>query len=48
MPLFKDPYTPDARRYECWDCSDRERSEAAVGACRTCGGDVYNVAVPRE
>jgi rRNA maturation endonuclease Nob1 len=44
-----DPYTPDGVYiYECVSCASRIESEQRVGRCESCGGEVRNIAVPRE
>jgi Zn finger protein HypA/HybF involved in hydrogenase expression len=43
-----DPHTPERGYYECRTCTHREASEDRLTACSACGGDVRNLAVPRE
>jgi rRNA maturation endonuclease Nob1 len=44
-----DPYTPTGVYiYECVVCGGRTESESRVGECDCCGGEVRNIAVPRE
>jgi len=43
-----DPYSPGTSVYECQECGDRTEASDHVAACPTCGGDVRNIAIPRE
>jgi rRNA maturation endonuclease Nob1 len=43
-----DPYSPERRYYECRSCGERWTSDDPVPACESCGGNVRNIAVPRE
>ena len=39
----------NARRYyECVDCRERTVTDEHLGNCPNCGGEVTNIAVPRE
>lgn len=43
-----DPYSPERGYYECLVCGERRTSDEPVSVCESCGGDVRNIAVPRE
>lgn len=43
-----DPYTPETSRYECLDCLERVTTDETLETCPECGGNMKNVAVPRE
>ncbi|WP_155120563.1 rubrerythrin-like domain-containing protein [Haloprofundus marisrubri] len=43
-----DPYSPERGYYECLTCGSRETSTDHLTTCSSCGGDVRNLAVPRE
>ncbi|RXK49110.1 rubrerythrin-like domain-containing protein [Halorientalis pallida] len=43
-----DPYRPDESVYECVECNGRFRTNDHLSSCEGCGGDVQNIAVPRE
>ncbi|MFC6726853.1 rubrerythrin-like domain-containing protein [Halobium palmae] len=43
-----DPYSPERGYFECLDCGTRETSEGLISECADCGGEVRNIAVPRE
>ncbi|MFC4356593.1 rubrerythrin-like domain-containing protein [Halobium salinum] len=43
-----DPYSPKRGYYECYDCGERETSVDSRTECESCGGEVRNIAVPRE
>ena len=43
-----DPYTPDREYYECRECGSRHVSEERELECEECGGQLRNIAVPRE
>jgi len=44
-----DPYDPPGEYLqECLDCGCRTHTEERVGACPDCGGELRNLAVPRE
>lgn len=46
--VFRDPYAPDQKRFECPDCSYRKTADSHKPTCPHCGGDMRNIAVPRE
>lgn len=43
-----DPYSPNRGYFECLDCGNRETSEETLTECDDCGGELRNIAVPRE
>jgi len=44
-----DPYDPPSGYlYECRECGARSWTDKRLGACGECGGDLENLAVPRE
>jgi hypothetical protein len=44
-----DPYTPTDSEYECVECHNRITTEDDFhGVCPGCGGEMKNIAVPRE
>ncbi|MFB6184250.1 MAG: rubrerythrin-like domain-containing protein [Haloarculaceae archaeon] len=45
---FPDPYSPEESHYECLDCHARIVTDGHVDVCEECGGEVRNIAVPRE
>nr|WP_299263712.1 rubrerythrin-like domain-containing protein [Halorientalis sp.] len=43
-----DPYKPGESVYECVSCSRQIRTDGHLSSCEECGGEVRNIAVPRE
>lgn len=43
-----DPYSPDGGYFECTDCGTRTNTDERLSSCPDCGGEVQNLAVPRE
>jgi Zn finger protein HypA/HybF involved in hydrogenase expression len=43
-----DPYSPELNYFECRDCGTRTTSENRLTTCGACGGQLENIAVPRE
>ena len=43
-----DDYRPREGYYECVACGTRVVSDDHLPSCPDCGGDVRNIAVPRE
>lgn len=43
-----DPHRAQGGYYECQSCGTRTTSEQRLETCHDCGGDVQNIAVPRE
>jgi len=44
-----DPYDPPGEYLqECPNCGCRIHTEERIGACPDCGGELRNLAVPRE
>jgi len=43
-----DPYTPEMGYFECVECSRRTTSDKRLTTCEKCGGQLRNIAVPRE
>ncbi|TQQ83321.1 rubrerythrin-like domain-containing protein [Halonotius terrestris] len=43
-----DPYTTEEACFECLECGARARSEERIHECSACGGEVKNIAIPRE
>ena len=43
-----DPFTPETYYFECVDCSQRTTSETRLTTCSECGGQLRNIAIPRE
>jgi rRNA maturation endonuclease Nob1 len=44
----QDPYDPTRSYYECSDCGRRFTTQDHEATCEECGGDLRNIAVPRE
>lgn len=44
----RDPYTPEQKQFECRECTYRVVQESHQPRCPNCGGDMQNIAVPRE
>jgi predicted nucleic acid-binding Zn ribbon protein len=45
----EDPYDrPSGYLYECLECGARSWTDERVGTCADCGGELRNLAVPRE
>jgi rRNA maturation endonuclease Nob1 len=43
-----DPYQPEGSVYECVVCNRHFRTDDHLASCEGCGGDLRNIAVPRE
>ncbi len=43
-----DPYSPEVGYFECLECSRRTTSDNRLTTCTDCGGQLRNIAVPRE
>jgi len=43
-----DPYSADRGYFECRDCANREVASERLTECPDCGGQMRNIAVPRE
>jgi rRNA maturation endonuclease Nob1 len=44
-----DPYDPPGEYlHECRECGQRAWTESRIGECDDCGGEVKNLAIPRE
>jgi hypothetical protein len=43
-----DSYESSGATYECNDCLHRQPTDEFPGDCPECGGEVRNIAVPRE
>jgi|AntDeeMetagen192_2_1112575.scaffolds.fasta_scaffold04568_3 rRNA maturation endonuclease Nob1 len=43
-----DPYSPETNYFECISCSRRTTSDKRLATCSECGGQLRNIAVPRE
>lgn len=44
----EESYEADGGTYECNGCRHRERADSYPGTCPECGGEMRNIAVPRE
>ena len=43
-----DPFSPEMGYFECVDCGKRKMSDERLTTCTGCGGQLQNLAVPRE
>jgi rRNA maturation endonuclease Nob1 len=43
-----DPFSPETNYFECIACGKREISDKRLTICKGCGGQLQNIAVPRE